>query len=72
MLMALTTKNKINFVDGSISRPSPNDLLFSEWNRSNNMVISRVLNSISREISDNLLYIDTTNEISEDLHDRFH
>ena len=33
LLMALTAKNKISFVDGSISHPSPDDQLFGAWNR---------------------------------------
>ncbi|KAL5560973.1 hypothetical protein UlMin_030720 [Ulmus minor] len=33
MTMALTAKNKIGFVDGTIPKPTPNDLLFSIWCR---------------------------------------
>ena len=40
MVMALTTKNKISFIDGSIPCPESNDLLFGTWIRFNNMVIS--------------------------------
>ena len=36
------------------------------------VVISWILNSVSCEIVDNFLYIDTTYEIWEDLLDRFH
>ncbi|RVW80139.1 Retrovirus-related Pol polyprotein from transposon RE2 [Vitis vinifera] len=33
MLMALTTKNKVGFVDGTISRPMSHDLIYGAWNR---------------------------------------
>ncbi|KAL6314825.1 hypothetical protein AAG906_029040 [Vitis piasezkii] len=40
MAMALTTKNKIGFIDGTIPRAAKTGLLFNAWNRSNNMVTS--------------------------------
>ena len=40
MLMALTAKNKVGFVDGTISRPMSHDLIYGAWNRCNNMISS--------------------------------
>ena len=68
MLMALTVKS---FVDGSILRPSPDDLLFSSWIRCNSMVTSWLLNSVAKEIVDSLLYLASAFEILLDLHDCF-
>ncbi|XP_073024419.1 uncharacterized protein [Primulina eburnea] len=70
--MALTAKNKFSFVDGTQLRPSSTDLLYASWIRCNSMVISWILNSVSREIADSLLYISTAYEIWNDLRDRFH
>ena len=72
MWMALTAKNKLSFVDGSITRPIEENLLFGAWNHSSSMVISWILNSVTREIADSLLYIETAVDIWNDLHDRFH
>ena len=72
MRMALIAKNKLNFVDGLIARLTEDDLLFGAWNRCNKMVISWILNSVTREIADSLLYIETAIDIWNDLHDRFH
>ncbi|XP_075473941.1 uncharacterized protein LOC142504998 [Primulina tabacum] len=72
MSMALTAKNKFSFIDGTQLRPSSSDLLYAAWVRCNSMVISWILNSVSREIADNLLYISTAYEIWNDLRDRFH
>jgi hypothetical protein len=74
MLMALTTKNKFSFVNGSL--PKPLDLLdfdplsFS-WCRYNNMVLSWLINSISKEIATNIIYIDSAANMWTDLQDRF-
>ena len=51
MLIALSVKNKIGFVDGSIARPSGNDTnLLNPWMRNNLMAIAWILNSVSKEI----------------------
>ncbi|XP_073275485.1 uncharacterized protein [Primulina huaijiensis] len=72
MIMALTAKNKSSFVDGTSVCPSVEDLLYSAWIRCNSMVISWILNSVSREIADSLMYIATAREVWIDLRDRFH
>ena len=36
------------------------------------MVTSWILNFVSKEIADSLLYIETALEIWQDLHDKFH
>ncbi|KZV13796.1 hypothetical protein F511_45032 [Dorcoceras hygrometricum] len=71
MSTALTAKNKLPFIDGSQLRPKPDDLLYEAWVRCNSMVISWILNSVSREISDSLLYISTAYEILNDLKESF-
>ena len=72
MFMALTAKNKVGFVNGCISRPDDEDLFYGAQTRCNSMVISWILNFVSREIADNLLFIATAFEIQNDLHERFH
>ncbi|KAL5545588.1 hypothetical protein UlMin_005275 [Ulmus minor] len=71
MIMALTAKNKIGFVNGTIPKPTPNDLLFSIWCRCNSMVSSWTINAVSRDIANSLRYIDSSFEVWRDLHDRF-
>lgn len=72
MEMALIIKNKIGFVDGSIDKPNMNDSRFGIWLRCNNMVISWILNSISKELVASVIYIGTAKEIWSDLKDRFY
>ncbi|KAL5564170.1 hypothetical protein UlMin_027334 [Ulmus minor] len=71
MLMALTAKNKIEFVDGIIPRPNSTDLLFSSWRRCNSMISSWIINVVAKDIADSLLYLDSAFVIWKDLFDRF-
>ena len=71
--MALTTKNKTSFINGSIPQPATtNDLLYGAWNRCNSMVNSWILNLVAKEIVASLLYISTTTEIWNGLGEQFH
>ena len=72
MLIALSVKNKTCFVDGSLPKPEGTNLdQLNSWIRSNNIVISWILNSVSKEISASVIYADTAHEIWMDLRDRF-
>ncbi|XP_024030943.1 uncharacterized protein LOC112094408 [Morus notabilis] len=72
MLIALSVKNKLGFIDGSISKPGGNDLnLLNSWIRNNNMAISWILNSVSKEISASIIFSESGYEIWLDLEDRF-
>ena len=56
MIIALSVKNKIGFIDGSIMKPEGNDLnLLNFWVKNNHMVISWILNSVSKEISASII-----------------
>ena len=67
MLTALTTKNTVGFIDGSIPHLDAHDLLYNSWVRYNSMVISWILNFVINEIVDSLLCKDTAIEIQENL-----
>ncbi|XP_062075879.1 uncharacterized protein LOC133780009 [Humulus lupulus] len=72
MKLSISVKNKIGFLDGSITKPSPTDTsLYIAWSRNNNIVISWILNSVSKEISASILYDDSASEIWKDLQVRF-
>ncbi|KAL5854459.1 hypothetical protein ACOSQ4_004261 [Xanthoceras sorbifolium] len=73
MTLALNSKNKLGFVDGSINSPSktadPEN--YATWSRCNDMVHSWIINTLSPEISDSVIYYTTANEVWEDLRERF-
>ncbi|XP_059306248.1 uncharacterized protein LOC132057641 [Lycium ferocissimum] len=61
----------MRFVDGSTREPSAGTDLHRAWSRANNMVISWLLNSLSREISESVLYYSTSKDIWAELEARF-
>lgn len=71
MLIALDTKNKTTFVDGTLPRPFEDDLLFNSWKRYNSMVKSWLLNSISQEFSTSLRCFQDASDIWTDLRSCF-
>ncbi|XP_042051665.1 uncharacterized protein LOC121796960 [Salvia splendens] len=71
VVTALIAKNKLQFIDGSLLRPTDDDLLSSAWIRCNSMVVSWMRNSVSPQICSSVMYLDNAHDIWSDLHDRF-
>jgi len=71
MKISLDAKNKLGLVDGSLLRPSEDDLSFRIWSRCNSMVKSWILNVVNKEIYDSLLYYQDAMEMWDDLFTRF-
>uniref|UniRef100_A0A2N9E1K2 Retrotransposon Copia-like N-terminal domain-containing protein n=1 Tax=Fagus sylvatica TaxID=28930 RepID=A0A2N9E1K2_FAGSY len=64
MIMALTAKNKIGFINGTITAPNDETLpSFNLWTRCNTMVISWILNSVSKDIASSVIYANTAQEM---------
>ncbi|KAJ1438236.1 Retrotransposon gag domain [Sesbania bispinosa] len=69
---AMLVKNKTGFIDGSIPKPDGSDpALLNAWTRNNNLFISWIYNSISKEIIASIMYSPLASEIWQDLRDRF-
>jgi len=71
MLMALSAKNKICLIDGSMPKPSDSSSTFKAWTRCNDMVLSWIINSVSKEIAASIIYIDNAEAMWRDLKERF-
>ena len=68
--MALHAKSILGFVDGSLPIPkNENDI--PNWQRSNDLVESWILNSVSPEICPSILYAQTKAQIWTDLKERY-
>lgn len=63
MIVLLSTRNKIGFIDGTYVRPPENSPQFRQWDRCNNMVISWLTNSLSPDIAESVQYLDTAESI---------
>jgi uncharacterized membrane protein len=72
MLMALSAKNKIGFINGTLTKPSNiASAKFRIWTSCNDLVASWIVNSISKEIVSSLIYMTIVEDIWLDLKDRF-
>ena len=69
--MALVSKNKMGFLNGSIPTPNHTDPLFLVWERCNTLIISWLLNSVSQSIAQSIIYFDQAVDIWNDLKERF-
>lgn len=71
MLISLTAKNKMSFVDGTLPMPSSPSPDHNAWIRGNNMVIRWLIASMDRLTAKSIMYCSTAHEIWTDLEDRF-
>jgi hypothetical protein len=72
MTLSLNAKNKLGFINGSLPKPSDETgAQYQAWIRCNDMIISWILNSISKEIASSVIYITTCEEMWLDLKERF-
>jgi len=71
---ALLTKNKLGFIDGTLTLSSPlvsTPLAIQAWIRCDKMVGTWLTNSVSPKIQASIVYEDTTLEIWTNLRDKF-
>ncbi|XP_068499516.1 uncharacterized protein [Phaseolus vulgaris] len=69
--MALSAKNKVEFVNGAAPQPSETDSSFSSWTRCNNMVASWLVHSVSVHIRQSIIWMDKALDIWNDLKAHF-
>ncbi|KAL0428400.1 UNVERIFIED_CONTAM: hypothetical protein Slati_3014800 [Sesamum latifolium] len=65
MKIALGAKVKLGFINGSCAMPAENDAEYVDWKRSDCMVISWLLNSISKDIVDAFLLMQFLMDLDE-------
>ncbi|XP_058773496.1 uncharacterized protein LOC131647643 [Vicia villosa] len=71
MRVALISKNKLRFIDGTFVQPAQGHLLHDPWLRCNNMVLSWLQRSISENIAQSILWIDQAHAVWKNLETRF-
>ncbi|KAG7571875.1 Reverse transcriptase RNA-dependent DNA polymerase [Arabidopsis suecica] len=69
--MALNVRNKLGFIDGTISKPAQDHRDFGAWSRCNDTVSTWLMNSVSKKIGQSLLFIPTAEGIWKNLLSRF-
>ncbi|KAL2336321.1 hypothetical protein Fmac_010767 [Flemingia macrophylla] len=65
------TKNKMGFLNGSISTPASKDPIYSPWERCNTLLMSWLLNSLSPSISQSVIFLEKAVDIWNDIKERF-
>ncbi|XP_016582020.1 uncharacterized protein LOC107879501 [Capsicum annuum] len=69
VLISLSPKNKVSFINGTCKPPRKDSTMFAQWIHCNDMVLSWLLNSLSREIAESVIYssavVDLWNELEE-------
>lgn len=71
MIIGLTAKNKMCFVDGSLEKPSTISNEAKVWERCNNMIIGWIIASLERPIARSVMYYVIAKEIWRDLEERY-
>ncbi|KHN11067.1 hypothetical protein glysoja_041366, partial [Glycine soja] len=71
MVTALSTKNKVEFINGNAPEPLRTDRTYNAWSRCNNMVVSWIVHSVSVAIRQSILWMNRAEEIWNDLKSRY-
>lgn len=71
MHIALISKNKDRFIDGSLKKPAVSVPLYASWIRCNSIVLAWIHRSISDSIARSVLWIDTAVGVWKNLKIRF-
>ena len=66
-----SSKNKLAFINGQIPQPTSTDSNFKAWERINNTIISWFMKVLDPQIARSVLYFLTTQEICQNLEERF-
>lgn len=71
MMIALGAKNKLKIINGSFTEPATNSLIRLHWERTNDMVISWILNTLSDQISNSLNYVHSASDLWNELQEHY-
>ncbi|KAK3002635.1 LOW QUALITY PROTEIN: hypothetical protein RJ639_019741 [Escallonia herrerae] len=72
MIHALTAKNKIGFINGSIEQPSEKDrpTEYALWNQCNSMILSWLTHSVEPDLAKGVIHAKTAYQVWEDFKDQ--
>lgn len=71
MRIALLAKNKLGFVDGTCSKDMLPEEMGHQWERCNAIVLSWILNTVSKELSAGIVFASSAATVWTDLSERF-
>nr|XP_009629562.1 uncharacterized protein LOC104119694 [Nicotiana tomentosiformis] len=71
ILLSLSAKKKLGFINGACLPPDLKSPDHEQWSYMNGMVISWILNALSKDIADNVIYSKTAKKLWDSLEQRF-
>ncbi|XP_060200884.1 uncharacterized protein LOC132629174 [Lycium barbarum] len=71
ILVALSAKKKLGFINGNFKAPDLADKTYDQWSCVNDMVTAWLLNALSQDIKDSVIHSKTTKELLDSLEQRF-
>jgi len=71
MIRAFGAKNKLKFIDGSMEIPDEDDLNRNVWEQCNHLIKSLIINSVSPQIAQTLVFHENAIDAWSDLKERF-
>ncbi|XP_072084592.1 uncharacterized protein [Arachis hypogaea] len=72
MLLALKSKNKLAFIDGTLPKPPVDDPLFEAWDCCNTFVVSWIHLSLSSDIAQSVMGNGIAKDLWQELKNRFY
>ncbi|XP_019266226.1 PREDICTED: uncharacterized protein LOC109243706 [Nicotiana attenuata] len=70
ILVALSVRNKLDFINGTTEKPPVGSPLVRQWQRCNDLVVSWLTNSLTKEISHSVEYSELAKDIWHKLEER--
>ncbi|XP_075102415.1 uncharacterized protein LOC142177475 [Nicotiana tabacum] len=71
ILVSLSAKNKLGFIDGKLVKPKENSEFFNLWTRCNDMVFAWLLNSLTKKIRSSVIHSKSAHDLWEQLEKRY-
>ncbi|XP_070020500.1 uncharacterized protein [Nicotiana sylvestris] len=71
MRVALLGRNKLGLIDGTCKKEKFSEILWNRWERVNAIVLSWIMNSISKNLLGGIIYASCAQIVWEDLSERF-
>ncbi|GJU30623.1 cysteine-rich receptor-like protein kinase 8 [Tanacetum coccineum] len=71
IMIALNAKNKLKLVTSEFEEPTVNSIHRALWERTNDMIISWILNTIDEQISNSLNFVNSACDLWKELHEHY-